>query len=115
MWACIFTPAPLLRCTSLVRFIWHRRAKHEVAEAAVKNPNLIGLSPESLYRAAGAQGQARRPSVVEALPLAKRAARPSQVVRGAHQLHLLRLDAVGTRQDPRREQLEHVVHPSMRR
>ena len=81
----------------------------------MKNLNLIGSILESLSRAAGAQAQAKRPSVAEALPLANRAARPSQFVRGAHQLHLLRLDAVGTRQDPRREQLEHVVHPSMRR
>ena len=115
MWAFIFTPAPLLRRTSLVRFIWHRRAGHEVAETAVKDPNLIGSISESLSRPAGAQAQARRPSVVEALPLANRAARPSQFVRGAHQLHLLPLDAVGMRQDPRREQLEHVVHPGMRR
>ena len=101
--------------TSLVRFIWHGRAKHEVAETAVKNLNLIGSILESLSRAAGAQAQAKRPSVAEALPLANRAARPSQFVLGAHQPHLLRLYAVVTQKDAWREQLANVVHPSMRR
>ena len=112
MWAFIFTPAQLLRRTSLVRFIWHRRAGHEVAETAVKNPNLIGSIPERL---SGAQAQARRPSVGEALPIANRAGPPSHFIRGAHQLHLLRLDAVGARQDAWCEQLAHLVHPNMRR
>ncbi len=82
----------------------------------MKNPNLIGSILESVSRsrAARAQTQARRPSVVEALPRANRAAQPLQFVGAVHQLQLLQLDADGTRQDAWREQLAHVMRPSMR-